>query len=580
MAITRFPQETDQPIFDVTLPPGRHVLELVVEDSAGLRSEPDTVVITVENILPEITGINPNAARQGTENVAAVITGTNLVNVDGVSFAGDGITVVEFTESSPEQLQVELSVAADAALGSRRFTVTTDAGSVQSPGAVVFTVEQGLPEISAIAPASGRQGAADLILTISGNYLVGVTQVTFAGGGIAVSDISEVSPQALDITVAIEPDTAVGDRGFTVTTAAGAADSPSGVRFTVLQAAPEITAIEPDSGAPGVPNLNVVIRGSNLVEVQSVRFEGDDINVRDFSERSPTELSIFLDIDAQAASGPRSFLVETSGGAAESPSGVSFTVLRAVPEISAIEPESGAQGARNFPVVIRGANLVGVRRVVFEGDGIEVTGFSESEQTDTELFVVINIAVSAPVGARSFLVETRGGEAASPARVVFSVTLAEEPTIRPTIGPTIRPTLVPTLSPTLVPTLRPTLVPTISPTLAPTLRPTFEPTFSPTLAPTLRPTLVPTFSPTFAPTFVPGPIGPIIFSAREFPGRSVQEVNGIGPATAERLKQKRITNLAHLASMEPAKLAEILEISEVRAMAFIDEARRLLTEEQ
>ena len=76
-----------------------------------------------------------------------------------------------------------------------------------------------------------------------------------------------------------------------------------------------------------------------------------------------------------------------------------------------------------------------------------------------------------------------------------------------------------------------------------------------------------------------GLIGPTIFSAREFPGRNVQEVSGIGPATAERLKKKRITNLAHLASTEPGKLAEILDISEVRAMEFIDEARRLLTEE-
>ena len=57
-------------------------------------------------------------------------------------------------------------------------------------------------------------------------------------------------------------------------------------------------------------------------------------------------------------------------------------------------------------------------------------------------------------------------------------------------------------------------------------------------------------------------------------------MHGIGPAIAERLKAKRITNLAHLASMEPVKLAEILDISEVRAMDFIDQARRLLTEEE
>ena len=67
MAITRFPLETDQPVVEVTLPPGTHVLELVVEDSAGLRSEPDTVTITIESILPVISGIAVYFRYRGTD---------------------------------------------------------------------------------------------------------------------------------------------------------------------------------------------------------------------------------------------------------------------------------------------------------------------------------------------------------------------------------------------------------------------------------------------------------------------------------------------------------------------------------
>ena len=108
MAITRFPLETDEPVVEVNLPPGRHVLELVVEDSAGLRSEPDTVTITIENVLPVITAINPATARQGAESVSAVITGAYLENVQGVSFLGEGITVESFEETSSEALAVVL----------------------------------------------------------------------------------------------------------------------------------------------------------------------------------------------------------------------------------------------------------------------------------------------------------------------------------------------------------------------------------------------------------------------------------------------------------------------------------------
>ena len=113
------------------------------------------------------------------------------------------------------------------------------------------------------------------------------------------------------------------------------------------------------------------------------------------------------------------------------------------------------------------------------------------------------------------------------------------------------------------PSPTPTVVPPPTLTIIPTPIPMVEPMIGPTIGPTLGPT------PTLA---------PIIFNARDFPGRRVDEVSGIGPVLTERLEVNRITNLAQLASMEPGRLAEVLGISEVRAKSFIDEARRLLTE--
>jgi hypothetical protein len=43
-----------------------------------------------------------------------------------------------------------------------------------------------------------------------------------------------------------------------------------------------------------------------------------------------------------------------------------------------------------------------------------------------------------------------------------------------------------------------------------------------------------------------------------------------------RLERAGITDLATLASTEPGRLAEILGVSDVLAMSFYDEARRLL----
>jgi len=75
----------------------------------------------------------------------------------------------------------------------------------------------------------------------------------------------------------------------------------------------------------------------------------------------------------------------------------------------------------------------------------------------------------------------------------------------------------------------------------------------------------------------PGPVPPPIFDPAAFPGRTLAEVSGIGPTLRARLEENGITHPAEVASMETARLAELLRISERRASTIIDNARRLLT---
>jgi hypothetical protein len=85
---------------------------------------------------------------------------------------------------------------------------------------------------------------------------------------------------------------------------------------------------------------------------------------------------------------------------------------------------------------------------------------------------------------------------------------------------------------------------------------------------------------TTPPTPTPfGPIGltSIRFKARDYPGRYVHEVTGIGREFIQRLTKHRIRSLATLASADVKRIARILGVSEVRAIGFIYEARVLLT---
>ncbi len=235
MALTRFPLETDQPKIKVTLPPGRHVLELVVEDSAGLRSKPDTVIITVheELPLPEIEGISPASGIAG-RSVRAEIKGSHLKGATSVRFEGDGVTARILSSTDPEQLEVQVDIAADATPGTRGFTVTVPAGTTHSPEGAGFTVETAVEpsRITGIEPSRGMVGTT-VNAVITGTNLLGAQKVIFSGAGVTARISGRVSLTKVPVSINIGSRAKPGRRSFTVITSAGKIMSPGDVVFNV-----------------------------------------------------------------------------------------------------------------------------------------------------------------------------------------------------------------------------------------------------------------------------------------------------------------------------------------------------------
>lgn len=90
----------------------------------------------------------------------------------------------------------------------------------------------------------------------------------------------------------------------------------------------------------------------------------------------------------------------------------------------------------------------------------------------------------------------------------------------------------------------------------------------------------PTTTPMPTPTPTPKPAAPETEARSPNPegssGRYVDEVSGIGPQFTRRLIKGGIGSLPTLASAAATDVAQILSVSEVRAMGFIDDAGRLL----
>ncbi|HEV2520844.1 MAG TPA: DUF4038 domain-containing protein [Candidatus Acidoferrales bacterium] len=247
---------------------------------------------------PSITNLNPASGAVGT---MVTITGTNFGTSQGSSTVTfNGITAG--TGSSWSATSIAIKVPAGATTGSVVVTV----GGVPSNG-VSFTVTDPPPSISGLNPASG---AISTSVTISGTYFgatKGSNTVTFNG--------TMATPTSWSNTSIVIPVPSGATTGNVVVTVSGV--TSNGMNFTVTDPAPNISGLNPVSGAVGA---SVTITGTNFGTSQgssTVTFNG--ISAGTASNWSAT--SIGVNVPAGATTGE---VGVTVAGAVSN--GVPFTV--------------------------------------------------------------------------------------------------------------------------------------------------------------------------------------------------------------------------------------------------------------
>ena len=348
---------------------------------------------TVKQALPTITSVSPGQDRQGA-TLTVTLTGTSLTGASEVRL-GAGIAVNSFTVLSPNQLAVNITLAADAAAGNRDVSVTAPGGSFTLPTS--FTVRQALPTITSVSPDRGNQETTSDV-TIAGTNLTGATEVRL-GTGIAVNSFTVLSSNQLTANISLAVGAVIGARDVSVTTPGGSFTLPTS--FTVRQALPTITSVSPDRGSQSA-TLTVTLAGMNLTGTSEVRL-GTGIAVNSFTILNSNQLTANITIVGGAALGAMDVSVTTPGGNFTLPNG--FTVKQALPIISSVSPSQGSQNAA-LTVIISGSNFSGATSVSF-GSGVAIESFTNL--SPTQLKVNVEIGGEAVTGARDVTVTTPGG---------------------------------------------------------------------------------------------------------------------------------------------------------------------------
>ena len=376
----------------VTVTTGTEVVSLV----GGFTVIPGT---------PILLTINPAGALQG-QTVPVAVTGQYTHFTQGttqVSFSGTGVTAPSVSVTSSTSLTAQVQVAANAAISTRDFTVTT--GTEVVTVSAVFKIVAGVPTLTLLTPGSGQQGQT-LPVAITGqftHFVQGTTQVSF-GAGITTNSVTVTDATDLTAQITIAPNATVGTQSLTVTTGTEVLTAPNA--FAIQPATIIIFSLDPGGSYQGQTlSVSIVGQGTHFVQGTTTANFGAGIAVGGAAEgasgpvsvTSPTTATANITIDLAAVSGLRTVTATTGTEQASFVNG--FTVLP-LPSISSMVPNSGVAGQQNISMAIVGQNThfaQGTTQVTFSSD---VTAASVTVTDATHLTAIVNISSTAVPGTR------------------------------------------------------------------------------------------------------------------------------------------------------------------------------------
>jgi hypothetical protein len=377
-------------IISLTTPEGAVAVDFTVNPAGG----------------PVVSGVTPvPLATQGFA-LHLSFTGQNLsgLGVANIAVTGTGVTVADaFAEPDGSRLDVSLSVAADADVGTHALVLSSPLG-----GAVVGVyVQRPAPVLTKVSPGAGEIGTV-VPLTITGTNLTGATLVIGSGasgqGGVVISDIATPDDQTLTATLTISSSLSGENepRLLIVTSESGQATEEF---FVVTAGVPSITSLRPGAGEPGV-TTSVTIRGLNLTGA-TLSEASANLSLQNVSVVDDETITADVSVTGNATTNTNHTITATVGMASAT---ATFRVIPAnSPFIGAVRPPFGNRGS-SFSVLLDGVNLSNVTPgtgVTMSGSKVSVTNATAVDSRTVRAQVDLNETAS--VGFRDVTVTTSSG---------------------------------------------------------------------------------------------------------------------------------------------------------------------------
>lgn len=345
------------------------VFNVIVINPAPGGGTSAPAAFTVNNPVPAINSLSPRSATAGGAAFTLTVNGSNFVTASVVNFNGSA-KATTFIKST--QLTAALTAADIAAAGTSNVVVTNPAPGGGSSPASSFAVNNPVPAITSLMPASTLAGSAGLTLTVNGTNLVSTSVVNFNG---AAKPTTFVSSGQLTALLAAGDLTSAGIENVSVMNPAPGGGTSANAQFTVNNPVPTLLSLSPNNTVAGSAGFTLIVNGSGFVGGAVVGFNGV---AKPTGFVSSSQVTASID-SADVASAELAAVVVANPSPTVGPSApLTFTVNNPAPTVTGLSPSHMPAGAA-FMLTVNGTNFMSSSTVMFNGQKESTTYVSATQ---------------------------------------------------------------------------------------------------------------------------------------------------------------------------------------------------------
>jgi hypothetical protein len=296
---------------------------------SGLLSAP--FPFTVNNPVPVLSSLLPDNTPTGSGDTVVSVMGSNFVPSSIVRWNGSPRTTL-FVNST--QLAVTFP-AADLALGTvASITVNNPTPSGGTSSAASFSVmNPAVPVLGSSIPNSGFAGSPDTPIQINGFNFVPNSVVRING---VDRSTTYVSPTVLNAVLLASDFATTGTKTLSVFNPAPGGGISNSADFTISNALPVTSSINPTVIAQYTEIFVLTVNGSGFVPTSTIRWNGADRTTTFVNSGQLTATIFSTDVQIQGTADITVFSPTPGGGTSAPP--IPITIGNPVPVLDSLSP--------------------------------------------------------------------------------------------------------------------------------------------------------------------------------------------------------------------------------------------------